>query len=84
MILLYSSLIHAICRTHSRISDLHFSNFFSNFLNKLDFVSFDSSFEKFKNDRITNGKIYEDLYILLKFFPKFDCDLIFISYLFNG
>ena len=64
-------------RSHSKFGDLHFSNFFSNFLNKLNFNNFDPSFEKFKNDRIKNGKIYEDLNILLKNFPKFDCDLNF-------
>ena len=65
------------CRTYSKSGDSHFSNFFSNFLNKLNFDCFETSFEKFKNDRLDNGKIYEDLRILLKYFPKFDCDLNF-------
>jgi hypothetical protein len=33
-------------------------------------------------DRLDNGKIYEDLKILLKYFPKFDCDLNFY-FIFN-
>ena len=65
------------CRTYSKSGDSHFSNFFSNFLNKLNFDCFETSFEKFKNDQLDNGIIYEDLRILLKYFPKFDCDLNF-------
>jgi hypothetical protein len=65
------------CRTYSKFGDSHFSIFFSNLLNKLNFDSFETSFEKFKDDRLDDGKIYEDLRILLKYFPKFDCDLNF-------
>ena len=38
---------------------------------------FDTSFQKFKYYRLSNGKIYEDLSILLKDVPKFNCDLNF-------
>ena len=64
-------------RTFTKFGDLHFTLFFSKFLNKLNFDSFDSSFQKFKNDRLINGKINGDLSTLLKYFPKFDCDLNF-------
>ena len=66
----------------SKYGDLCFSNFFSIFLNQLNFDTFDRSFEKFKNDRLENRRIYGDLIILLKYFPKLSCDLNFF-FLFN-
>ena len=39
--------------------------------------------KKFKNDRLKNGKIYDDLEILLKYFPQFNCDLNLIFFLIN-
>ena len=47
-------------RRYTKFGDLHFTLFFSQFLNKLNFDSFDSSFQKFKNDRLINGKINGD------------------------
>ena len=55
---------------------------FSRFLNKLNYDTFDCSFEKFKYDRLENSKIYNDLIILLKYFPKFSC-VINLFFLFN-
>ena len=71
-----------IPKSKSKYGDLCFSNFFSRFLNKLNFDTFDRSFEKFKNDRLENRRIYGDLIILLKYFPKLSCDLNFF-FLFN-
>ena len=71
-----------IPKTKSKYGDLYFSNFFSRFWNKLNFDSFDRSFEKFKYDRLENRKINNDLVILLKYFPKFSCYLNYF-FLFN-
>jgi hypothetical protein len=67
-------------KTKSKFGDMTFKNFFSRFLNKLNFSLFTHNFEKFKQDRLDNKEIYNDLNILLKYFPKFNCDLNFFYF----
>ena len=57
-----------------------FKNFFSRFLNKLNFSLFIHNFAEFKQDRLDNKEIYNDLNILLNYFPKFNCDLNFFFF----
>ena len=64
-------------KAKSKLGDMTFKNFISRLLNKHNFSLFIHNFEEFKQARLDNKEIYNDLNILLKYFPKFNCDLNF-------
>ena len=67
-------------KAKSKLGDMTFKNFISRLLNKHNFSLFIHNFEEFKQARLDNKEIYNDLNILLKYFPKFNCDLKTFSF----
>ena len=63
--------IFTIDKSSSKFGDITFKNTYSRFLNFLDFLNFDPSFEKFKTERMLNKIIYSNTESLWKLFLKF-------------
>ena len=64
-------------RNNTKYGEITFKNFYSKYLNIVYFIDFDRNFQKFKHDRLSNNVLYDDLFKLLKTFPKFNCDIDF-------
>jgi hypothetical protein len=58
----------SVPKTKSEFGDMTFKNFFSRFLNKLNFSLFSPNFEKFKQNRLDTKEIYNDSNIQVTFF----------------
>ena len=65
-------------RNNTKYGEITFKNFYSKYLNIVNFMDFDRNFQKFKHDRLSNNVLYDDLFKLLKTFPKFNCDIDFL------
>ena len=61
----------------TKYGELTLKNFYSKFLNTVNFMEFNRNFQACNHDRLFNHVIYADLSKLIKTFPKFNCNIDF-------